>query len=297
MNTYISDFSVFVKYITETLENTTYALLDQHKISMDNFEYLVFDNYGEFIEEHNKAILDRDKTPILVCVRNENGSYDSSSNVDTYIQDIGLEIMAPLKYKEDVATVINSIAMANAKKLITLGEDSVDTLLLIEDLPVYGTEHDSYYSEEAFTVTLPMSFIIIGRILLSDSLKILVNDCELRVKSWSLINVDELEPDNKYGYGDNRARFLPNASSFVFKIDFFHQIGNVASDLLFSNALTNSNFGQIYNVKIKMDESVLAEYSLIHHQSTIVANSGSLITISTDFYPYSPVALYAESER
>ena len=287
METYISDFSQYVEYFKNLIENTTYALKDQGKISIDNFEYLVYDNYGEYIEEANKVYESEQKRPILVCVRNDGGVYDTSASVNTYIQGVIVEALGPLDWQEDLQVIFNTIAMANAKKTVRIGDAT--GVILISELPEYSPSHETVYAEEYISITLSANFVIYDQLLFADDIQFYINDSQLKVKSWGIGATDELKSDNRFGYTDNRAKFYPNISVMVLRVEFFHQVGNAASETIFRNALKNSNFGQIFNIVLKKGDEVLAEYPMIHHHSTIDAKSGSLIIIQSEFYPYSGI--------
>ena len=177
--------------------------------------------------------------------------------------------------------------MANAKKTVKIGDAT--GVILISELPEYSPSHETVYAEEYISITLSANFVIYDQLLFSDDIQFYINDSQLKVKSWGIGATDELKSDNRYGYTDNRAKFYPNISVMVLRVEFFHQVGNAASETIFRNALKNSNFGQIFNIVLKQGDEVLAEYPMIHHHSTIDAKSGSLIIIQSEFYPYSGI--------
>lgn len=294
MDSYINNFDSYVKYLKDVIETTTVTLADAGKISNNPIEYNVYDNYGEFTEEAESVKLEESTTPILVCVRNDGGAVDTTSNISTYLQSVSIEILSPMDKKDDISTVFNTIALEYSKQVITI--DNKPAVIIISDLPEYSTNRTDVIALERFTITLSCDFIIYSESILSDSTSIYINDVKLPVKSWTVTSLDELEADNKFGYSDSRVKFLSNVNTFVLKIDYLYQKNNPICVLLNTNAMTNSNFNNTYKIDIKYDEAVVLSTTMIHHLTNIIAANGSLLQLSTEFYPYSPANTNVESD-
>lgn len=294
MDSYINKFDTYVKYLKDVIETTTTVLADAGKISNEPIEYNIYDNYGEFTEEAESVKLEESTTPVLVCVRNDGGAVDTTSNISTYLQSVSIEILSPMDKKDDISTVFNTIALEYSKQVITI--DTKPAVIIISDLPEYSTNRTDVIALERFTITLSCDFIIYESSILSDSTSIYINDVKLPVKSWSVTSLDELEADNKFGYSDNRVKFLSNVNTFVLKIDYLYQNDNPICVLLNNNAMTNSNFNNTYKIDIKYGEAVVLSTTMIHHLTNIIAANGSLLQLSTEFYPYSPVNTNVESD-
>lgn len=287
MDSYISDFSKYVLYLKELIENTTVALRDAGKISDEPIEYNIYDNYGEFTEESESVKLEETSTPILVCIRNDGGVVDTTASISTYLQSVSIEILSPVSKKDDIATVFNTISLEYSKKLTNI--DNKATLMLISDLPEYSANRTDVIAIERFTITLSCDFVVYSESILADSTSIYINDVKLPFKSWSITSVDELEADNKFGYKDNRIRFLFNTNTFVFKIDYFYQSNNSVCRLLNSNAMTNGNFGNTYKIDIYYGEDLQLSTTMVHHTTNISSSNGSLLVLTSEFYPYSSI--------
>lgn len=287
MDSYISDFSKYVLYLKELIENTTVALRDAGKISDEPIEYNIYDNYGEFTEESESVKLEETSTPILVCIRNDGGVVDTTASISTYLQSVSIEILSPVSKKDDIATVFNTISLEYSKKLTNI--DNKATLMLISDLPEYSANRTDVIAIERFTITLSCDFVVYSESILADSTSIYINDVKLPFKSWSITSVDELEADNKFGYKDNRIRFLFNTNTFVFKIDYFYQSNNSVCRLLNSNAMTNGNFGNTYKIDIYYGEDLQLSTTMVHHTTNVSASNGSLLVLTSEFYPYSSI--------
>ena len=294
MDSYISDFSKYVLYLKELIENTTVALRDAGKISDEPIEYNIYDNYGEFTEESESVKLEETSTPILVCIRNDGGVVDTTASISTYLQSVSIEILSPVSKKDDIATVFNTISLEYSKKLTNI--DNKATLMLISDLPEYSANRTDVIAIERFTITLSCDFIVYSESILADSTSIYINDVKLPFKSWSITSVDELEADNKFGYKDSRIRFLFNTNTFVFKIDYFYQSNNSVCKLLNSNAMTNGNFGNTYKIDIYYGEDLQLSTTMVHHTTNVSASNGSLLVLTSEFYPYSSINTDVESE-
>lgn len=294
MDSYINKFDLYVTYLKDVIETTTTALANAGKISDNPIEYNVYDNYGEFTEEAESVKLEEASTPILVCVRNDGGVVDTTSNISTYLQSVSIEILSPMDKKDDISTVFNTISLEYSKKLITI--DNKPAIMLISDLPEYSPNRTDVIALERFTITLSCDFIIYDQSILSDSTSIFINDVKLPVKSWTITSLDELEADNKFGYNDNRVKFLSNVNTFVLKIDYLYQKDNAVCRLLNTNAMTNSNFNNTYKIDIKYNEDIMLSTTMIHHLTNIIAANGSLLQLSTEFYPYSPANTNVESD-
>ena len=219
---------------------------------------------------------------------------DTTSNISTYLQSVSIEILSPMDKKDDISTVFNTISLEYSKKLITIANKPA--IMLISDLPEYSPNRTDVIALERFTITLSCDFIIYSESILSDSTSIYINDVKLPVKSWTITSLDELEADNKFGYSDNRVKFLSNVNTFVLKIDYLYQKDNAMCRLLNTNAMTNSNFNNTYKIDIKYDEDVVLSTTMIHHLTNIIAANGSLLQLSTEFYPYSPTNINVESD-
>lgn len=287
MDSYISDFSKYVLYLKELIENTTVALRDAGKISDEPIEYNIYDNYGEFTEESESVKLEETSTPILVCIRNDGGVVDTTASISTYLQSVSIEILSPVSKKDDIATVFNTISLEYSKKLTNI--DNKATLMLISDLPEYSANRTDVIAIERFTITLSCDFVVYSESILADSTSIYINDVKLPFKSWSITSVDELEADNKFGYKDSRIRFLFNTNTFVFKIDYFYQSNNSVCRLLNSNAMTNGNFGNTYKIDIYYGEDLQLSTTMVHHTTNISSSNGSLLVLTSEFYPYSSI--------
>lgn len=287
MDSYISDFSKYVLYLKELIENTTVALRDAGKISDEPIEYNIYDNYGEFTEESESVKLEETSTPILVCIRNDGGVVDTTASISTYLQSVSIEILSPVSKKDDIATVFNTISLEYSKKLTNI--DNKATLMLISDLPEYSANRTDVIAIERFTITLSCDFVVYSESILADSTSIYINDVKLPFKSWSITSVDELEADNKFGYKDSRIRFLFNTNTFVFKIDYFYQSNNSVCKLLNSNAMTNGNFGNTYKIDIYYGEDLQLSTTMVHHTTNVSASNGSLLVLTSEFYPYSSI--------
>lgn len=287
MDSYISDFSKYVLYLKELIENTTVALRDAGKISDEPIEYNIYDNYGEFTEESESVKLEETSTPILVCIRNDGGVVDTTASISTYLQSVSIEILSPVSKKDDIATVFNTISLEYSKKLTNI--DNKATLMLISDLPEYSANRTDVIAIERFTITLSCDFVVYSESILADSTSIYINDVKLPFKSWSITSVDELEADNKFGYKDSRIRFLFNTNTFVFKIDYFYQSNNSVCRLLNSNAMTNGNFGNTYKIDIYYGEDLQLSTTMVHHTTNVSASNGSLLVLTSEFYPYSSI--------
>lgn len=294
MDSYISDFSKYVLYLKELIENTTVALRDAGKISDEPIEYNIYDNYGEFTEESESVKLEETSTPILVCIRNDGGVVDTTASISTYLQSVSIEILSPVSKKDDIATVFNTISLEYSKKLTNI--DNKATLMLISDLPEYSANRTDVIAIERFTITLSCDFVVYSESILADSTSIYINDVKLPFKSWSITSVDELEADNKFGYKDSRIRFLFNTNTFVFKIDYFYQSNNSVCRLLNSNAMTNGNFGNTYKIDIYYGEDLQLSTTMVHHTTNVSASNGSLLVLTSEFYPYSSINTDVESE-
>lgn len=287
MDSYISDFSKYVLYLKELIENTTVALRDAGKISDEPIEYNIYDNYGEFTEESESVKLEETSTPILVCIRNDGGVVDTTASISTYLQSVSIEILSPVSKKDDIATIFNTISLEYSKKLTNI--DNKATLMLISDLPEYSANRTDVIAIERFTITLSCDFVVYSESILADSTSIYINDVKLPFKSWSITSVDELEADNKFGYKDSRIRFLFNTNTFVFKIDYFYQSNNSVCRLLNSNAMTNGNFGNTYKIDIYYGEDLQLSTTMVHHTTNVSASNGSLLVLTSEFYPYSSI--------
>ena len=294
MDSYISDFSKYVLYLKELIENTTVALRDAGKISDEPIEYNIYDNYGEFTEESESVKLEETSTPILVCIRNDGGVVDTTASISTYLQSVSIEILSPVSKKDDIATVFNTISLEYSKKLTNI--DNKATLMLISDLPEYSANRTDVIAIERFTITLSCDFVVYSESILADSTSIYINDVKLPFKSWSITSVDELEADNKFGYKDSRIRFLFNTNTFVFKIDYFYQSNNSVCKLLNSNAMTNGNFGNTYKIDVYYGEDLQLSTTMVHHTTNVSASNGSLLVLTSEFYPYSSINTDVESE-
>lgn len=294
MDSYINNFDTYVTFLKDVIENTTTALANAGKISNEPIEYNIYDNYGEFTEESESVKLEETETPILVCVRNDGGVVDTTSNISTYLQSVSIEILSPMDKKDDISTVFNTIALEYSKQIITIADKPA--VIIISDLPEYSPNRTDVIALERFTITLSCDFIIYSESILSDSTSIYINDVKLPVKSWTITSLDELEADNKFGYNDNRVKFLSNVNTFVLKIDYLYQKDNAVCRLLNTNAMTNSNFNNTYKIDIKYDEDVMLSTMMIHHLTNIIAANGSLLQLSTEFYPYSPTNINVESD-
>lgn len=294
MDSYINNFDTYVTFLKDVIENTTTALANAGKISNEPIEYNIYDNYGEFTEESESVKLEETETPILVCVRNDGGVVDTTSNISTYLQSVSIEILSPMDKKDDISTVFNTIALEYSKQIITIAEKPA--VIIISDLPEYSPNRTDVIALERFTITLSCDFIIYSESILSDSTSIYINDVKLPVKSWTITSLDELESDNKFGYNDSRVKFLSNVNTFVLKIDYLYQKDNAICRLLNTNAMTNSNFNNTYKIDIKYDEDVMLSTTMIHHLTNVTAANGSLLQLSTEFYPYSPANINVESD-
>lgn len=294
MENYISDFNKYVVYLKDVIENVTIALQQNGSILDDPITYKIFDNYGDFSEESHEVEVGDKTTPVFVCIRNDGGIIDNTAAVSTYLQAASIEVLAPFERKNDISLVFNTIALDYSKHLVKI--DNKPTVLLIGDLPEYSDTRDDIIGAERFQINIPISFIIYTDTMLSDEISFKINGEPINIKSWALSATDELEADNKFGYKDGRSRFIYNISGLVFKIDYFYQPNNSQCQLLFTNALTNSNIGQVFKVEMfgEDKDAPLVEFSLIHKSTEINAASGSLIEMTTEFWPYSNLGTTAE---
>lgn len=285
MDNYISDFSHYVNYLKDVIENTTIALQLNGDIPSDPIVYNIYDTYGDYIEESHAVLVEDEPVPVLVCIHNDGGTIDNASNVKTYLQGSSIEILAPMELADAISLIFRTIAITYSRKMTTI--DNKPHLILIGDLPEFSDTRTDLYATERFQCTIPINFIVYLDAMLADETTFLLNNEEMKLKSWSINATDELQSDNKFGYSDARSRFVFNTTGLVLKIEYLYQPKNASCRLLWKNALTNNNNGQMYLGTIKIGDEVETELPLIHKTTTINAVQGSLIQMSTEFWLYS----------
>lgn len=282
MNTYINDFSVFVKWTTEKLQDIIDSMINNSEfISNKEYELTIYDNYGEYEEAASKYNNNDNKTPILIAVRNNGGSIDITSGKDIYIQSIGLEVLSPLENKSDISKIINTFILENSRANITI--DNMYGKLQITDLPDYSSEITPFDAKETFTISTTFNILLFTNSMLSDGVEFIINGIKVPVSKFSFVNTKETKADNSFGYSDGIVRSMSNVGITTLAIDYYYDPTNPIIAELDSSCWTNSNLRTVYSIEIKYNGETKNTLDTICKLTTIGGSVGSLISEHSEF--------------
>lgn len=282
-------FDVFYKYFQEEITKLS-AQLYNDKIINEQFEFVFFDNSGEYFTEMD-AIKAEDGVKVdrrvLVNVMNGGGVQDSSIAIETYLQIVSLEVLALDEQREDLEILFTEYIANNKSKVDTF--DTATYQLTIDEFPKYSTKFDCH-GYEKFTVSFTTNFIVMPGAKLSNnySLKMIVNGIEGNIKynSIGMTRTTELSPDL---VKRNSSRFFPNTTGFQIKISglFVEEESAPIIRQLLLDCTQNTSFNSFYKLIFRDNNDIYIPDTVDFSAKDISFNFafGSIVTWEATFYP------------
>lgn len=279
------NFDEFYYFISDKFKELTNTLYDNNYIN-NKLNYITFENSGEL----KHTILDGTKNAVVLNILDSGITRDNDSDLDSYLQDINIELLIEEDDLEDESIVINSFAEIY-KSLTTKIDDKA--VIIKTSLSHSGFEKKDLLHSEYLSTNINIKIIIYDNYSMTNDYKLYIDNNDVRFNSLSMNRTFETIND---GTKTIDAKFFQNTSGQVIAITFPYVENNPAIEKLVKDSAAATNFGEPYTIYFYKDETkpLIGTYNsdlkidegkeYIAKNITCTWQWGSIVAIQVQFY-------------
>lgn len=248
----------------------------------EDFDFVFYKNTGEYLKDLDNINYSEDEKEdrrVLVNIMNAGGVQDGTVSIDTYLQIVGIEVLALESQREDLTNLFTTISTEYKSYLGSLGNSTIQ--ISIEDLPQYSDTFDAH-GYEKFTISLKIDIIVLPDAVLSNQYTLELNGEEVKFNKIRLFRNNELNSDLK-----KRAenKFIMNSSAFQIEVSGLFVSSNILRSLLTDCAQnTLFNIPILITLKRVEDNVNLINENFFIKQSNFDLDFGKIASWSIVFY-------------